>query len=134
MRPTSTYRRTKRAETSSRTARVLSAVLVRPAAPSSRSESGYRDVRIPPLLLIILDSFWQSSRGHGHVLRRLLPSPPRGHEAEGSPAALPVSTRAEPDASDCRPNLKSMLRVQGKIFRPEKKNKKHTRVLSIAQF
>lgn len=103
----------------SRMARVLNTVLARPAAQSSRSESGYWDVRIPPLRLIILDSFWPSSSGPGHVQQRLFPSPPRGHEAEGSPAALPVSTRAEPDASDCGPNLTSPLRVQGNIFLSE---------------
>lgn len=105
---------------------LLSAVLVRPAAQSSRS--GYWDVRIPPLLLIILDSFWRSSRGLGHVPRRLLPSPLRGHKAEGSPAALPVSTRAEPDASDCRPNLTSLLRVQGNIS-PSRENAHVSRAL-----
>lgn len=135
VRRTSTYHRMTHTGMSkcvefSRMARVLSTVLVRPAARSSRSESGYWDVRIPLLLLIILDSFWRRSRGHGHVLWRLLPSPPRGHGAEGSPAALPVSTWAEPDASDCGPNLTSLLRAK-EIFSFQRT---HARVSRIAQF
>lgn len=81
--------------------------------------------RAPPAAAINYSwQIWPSSRGHGHVPRRLLPSPPRGHGAEGSPAALSRldSSRAR------RVWLRSKSHVQGNIFFSR------ARVSSVAQF